>query len=181
MHWWQAKLMWWNWDCYIFTVLSFNWDGLFAFMRYCTTDHIVLTFIDVSFPVEMKKDSDVNKTLWISLLISMNQNATYFYWFLILKVLWHLFVYLLLSVWWKSHWLTISDANEGKLHTENRQFGHCCPACNVAAMLRSKPEKLHHSSCSLFPSSNVATALQLGLQPVQICLFIKLQSHTLGR
>lgn len=35
---------------------------------------------------------------------------------------------------WDGKGLTIADANEGKIHTENRQFGRCYQAHNVAAM-----------------------------------------------
>lgn len=45
--------------------------------------------------------------------------------------------------------------------------------------LKSESEKLsNHTCCWLFPSSDVATPLLLlAFQPVQVCLFIKLQSH----
>lgn len=45
--------------------------------------------------------------------------------------------------------------------------------------LEGESEKLsNHTSCWLFPSSDVATPLLLLVfQAVQVCLFIKLQSH----
>jgi len=76
--------------------------------------------------------------------------------------------------------LAIADANEGKMQTENWQFGHCSEACKVAAVFVKRPEKLGKHNCfCLFLSSGVATAQLIVFQTVQVC-YLSHCGHTLG-
>lgn len=80
--------------------------------------------MDLSPHVEKKEDSKVKSK-------DQNNPEAHFYWFLILKELWHLLIY---CSQWDGKALAVVVANEGKLQPENRQFGHFYQACKVAAV-----------------------------------------------